>query len=55
MQRLFLTLLFIMAGLLTQPLFAETMAHDANIVQAEDSGGDDGTPPTEEEEEPDCE
>jgi len=54
MKQLFI-LLILLTGMLTQPLYADSIADSSNTVSADDSAGDEGKPPTEEEEEPDCE
>lgn len=48
-----LTLVTLLAGIMSQPLYADIHPHAADTVMADESG-DDGKPPTEEEE-PDCE
>lgn len=54
-MKVLLTLLTLLAGLISQPLFADIQPNATDTVMADESGDDDGKPPTEEEEEPDCE
>ena len=53
-MKVLVTLLTLLAGLVSQPLYAEIQPFAADTVMADESGDDDGKPPTEEEE-PDCE
>ncbi len=53
-MKVLLTLLTLLAGLVSQPLYADIQPFAADTVMADESGGDGGKPPTEEEE-PDCE
>ena len=52
-MKLLLTLFTLLAGLVSQPLYAGIQPLAADTVMAEESAGDGGKPPTEEE--PDCE
>ncbi|HSG11631.1 MAG TPA: hypothetical protein VLB10_07800 [Gammaproteobacteria bacterium] len=52
-MKLLLTLFALLAGLVSQPLFAGIQPLAADTVMAQEAGGDGGKPPTEEE--PDCE
>lgn len=53
-MKLLFTLLTLLAGIMFQPLYADTQPRAADTVMADESGGDGGKPPAEEEE-PDCE